>query len=163
MKHQINFMLNYERISHDVEPNRTLLSVLREDFDLTGAKEGCGMGECGACTVLLNGKPVNSCLLLAVEVDGQEVMTIEGLSRGDELDNLQISFIDNGALQCGYCTPGMVMTAKALLEENPHPSEDEVKHAISGNLCRCTGYQKIVKAIMKVAEKENNASSQKEV
>jgi carbon-monoxide dehydrogenase small subunit len=163
LKHEISFLLNYERVIYEVEPNRTLLNVLREDFDLTGAKEGCGMGECGACTVLLNGRPVNSCLLLAVEVDGQEVMTIEGLSRGDDLDDLQISFIENGALQCGYCTPGMVMTAKALLQENPHPSKDEVKHAISGNLCRCTGYQKIVKAIMKVAEKEDNSSSQKEV
>lgn len=152
MKHQISFMLNYERVTHEVEPNRTLLKVLREDFDLTGAKEGCGLGECGACTVLLNGRPVNSCLLLAVEVDGQEIQTIEGLSHGDELDELQISFIENGALQCGYCTPGMVVTAKALLNENPHPTEAEVKHAISGNLCRCTGYQKIVKAIMQVAD-----------
>lgn len=155
MKHKIDFILNNEKITHEVEPNRTLLSVLREDFDLTGAKEGCGLGECGACTVLLNGKPVNSCLLLAVEADGQEILTIEGLSSGDKLDDLQVSFIENGALQCGYCTPGMVITAKALLDENPHPTEDEVKHAISGNLCRCTGYQKIVKAIMTVAEKDS--------
>ncbi|MCD6434889.1 MAG: (2Fe-2S)-binding protein [Clostridiales bacterium] len=155
MKHKIEFTLNKEKIVHEVEPNRTLLSVLREDFDLTGAKEGCGMGECGACTVLLNGKPVNSCLLLAVEAEGQEILTIEGLSTGDTLDDLQISFIENGALQCGYCTPGMVITAKALLEENPNPTEDEVKSAISGNLCRCTGYQKIVKAILEVAEKDS--------
>jgi len=155
VKHKIDFILNNEKITHEVEPNRTLLSVLREDFDLTGAKEGCGLGECGACTVLLNGKPVNSCLLLAVEAEGQEILTIEGLSSGDKLDDLQVSFIENGALQCGYCTPGMVITAKALLEENPHPTEDEVKHAISGNLCRCTGYQKIVKAIMTVAEKDS--------
>ncbi len=155
MKHKIDFILNNEKITHEVEPNRTLLSVLREDFDLTGAKEGCGLGECGACTVLLNGKPVNSCLLLAVEADGQDILTIEGLSSGDTLDDLQISFIENGALQCGYCTPGMVITAKALLDDNPHPTEDEVKHAISGNLCRCTGYQKIVKAIMTVAEKDS--------
>ncbi|MCK5762849.1 MAG: (2Fe-2S)-binding protein [Clostridiales bacterium] len=155
MKHKIDFILNNEKITHEVEPNKTLLSVLREDFDLTGAKEGCGLGECGACTVLLNGKPVNSCLLLAVEADGQDILTIEGLSSGDKLDDLQISFIENGALQCGYCTPGMVITAKALLDENPHPTEDEVKHAISGNLCRCTGYQKIVKAIMTVAEKDS--------
>jgi carbon-monoxide dehydrogenase small subunit len=155
VKHKIDFILNNEKITHEVEPNRTLLSVLREDFDLTGAKEGCGLGECGACTVLLNGKPVNSCLLLAVEADGQDILTIEGLSSGDTLDDLQISFIENGALQCGYCTPGMVITAKALLDDNPHPTEDEVKHAISGNLCRCTGYQKIVKAIMTVAEKDS--------
>ena len=155
MKHKIDFILNNEKITHEVEPNRTLLSVLREDFDLTGAKEGCGLGECGACTVLLNGKHVNSCLLLAVEADGQDILTIEGLSSGDTLDDLQISFIENGALQCGYCTPGMVITAKASLDDNPHPTEDEVKHAISGNLCRCTGYQKIVEAIMTVAEKDS--------
>ena len=156
MKHTINFILNNEHVTHEVEPNRTLLNVLREEFDLTGPKEGCGLGECGACTVLMNGKPVNSCMLLAVEADGQEFLTIEGLSSGDTLDDLQISFIDNGALQCGYCTPGMVVTAKALLNENPHPTEDEVKHAISGNLCRCTGYQKIVQAIMEVADKDTD-------
>ncbi len=156
MKYSISFVLNNEEITHEVEANRTLLSVLREDFDLTGAKEGCGMGECGACTVLLNGQPVNSCLLLAVEADGKEILTIEGLSKGDVLDDLQIAFIDNGALQCGYCTPGMIITAKALLNENPQPTEKEVIHAISGNLCRCTGYQKIVKAIMEVADKNSN-------
>lgn len=162
MTYSIQFILNQETVIHEVAPNRTLLNVLREDFDLTGAKEGCGMGECGACTVLLNGRPVNACLLLAVEVDGQEVMTVEGLSRADELDELQLSFIENGALQCGYCTPGMVMTAKALLAENSHPTEDEVKRAISGNLCRCTGYQKIVKAIMDVAEKEDASAREEE-
>jgi carbon-monoxide dehydrogenase small subunit len=156
VKHTINFILNNEHVTHEVEPNRTLLNVLREDFDLTGPKEGCGLGECGACTVLMNGRPVNSCMLLAVEADGQEFLTIEGLSSGDTLDDLQISFIDNGAIQCGYCTPGMVVTAKALLNENPHPSEEEVKHAISGNLCRCTGYQKIVQAIMEVADKDTD-------
>lgn len=155
MKHKIRFILNNESITHEVEPNQTLLSMLRDEFDLTGAKEGCGLGECGACTILLNGRPVNSCLLLAIEADGKEILTIEGLSSGDELDELQISFIEKGAIQCGYCTPGMVITAKALLNENPHPSEEEVKHAISGNLCRCTGYQKIVEAIMVVANKDN--------
>ena len=154
MKHEINFILNNEKITHEVEPNQTLLSMLRDEFDLTGAKEGCGLGECGACTILLNGRPVNSCLLLAIEAEGKEILTIEGLSSGNDLDDLQISFIEKGAIQCGYCTPGMVITAKALLNENPHPNEEEVKHAISGNLCRCTGYQKIVEAIMVVANKD---------
>lgn len=153
MKYKISFTLNNEKIEHEVDTNKTLLRMLRDDFDLTGAKEGCGQGECGACTILLDGKPVNSCLLLAVDADGRDILTIEGLSNGTELDKLQASFITNGALQCGYCTPGMVMAAKGLLNENPNPTEEEVKEAISGNLCRCTGYKKIIKAIMEVAEK----------
>ncbi|MFA5524749.1 MAG: (2Fe-2S)-binding protein [Tissierellales bacterium] len=153
MKYKINFTLNNERIEHEVDTNKTLLRMLRDEFDLTGAKEGCGQGECGACTILLDGKPVNSCLVLAVDADGKDILTIEGLSNGTELDELQASFITNGALQCGYCTPGMVMAAKGLLNENPHPTEEEVVEAISGNLCRCTGYKKIVKAIMEIAEK----------
>jgi carbon-monoxide dehydrogenase small subunit len=134
-----------------LEPHRTLLDVLREDLGLTGAKRGCEAGECGACTVILNGRPVNSCLVLAVELDGAEVLTIEGLGGPASLDPLQQSFVDNFALQCGYCTPGMILMGKALLARNPHPSEDEVKEYISGNLCRCTGYENIVKAIMAVA------------
>ena len=132
-------------------PHRTLLDVLREDLGLTGAKRGCEAGECGACTVILNGKPVNSCLVLAVELDGAEVLTVEGLGGPEGLDTLQQAFVDNFALQCGYCTPGMILMGKALLAQNPHPSEDEVKEFISGNLCRCTGYENIVKAIMAVA------------
>lgn len=155
-KYKINFVLNNERIEHEVAANRTLLKMLREDFDLTGAKEGCGQGECGACTILIDGKPVNSCLMLAVEADGKEILTVEGLSSGTKLDELQLSFIKNGALQCGYCTPGMIMSAKALLNENSTPTEEEVKEAISGNLCRCTGYKKIVEAIMEVAEKNKH-------
>ncbi|MCF6465454.1 (2Fe-2S)-binding protein [Clostridium sp. Cult2] len=155
MKYNINFILNHEEINHYVEPNKTLLQMLRDDFDLTGTKESCGQGECGACTILLDGKPVNACLLLAVEADGREIFTIEGLSNGSELDQLQIAFISKGALQCGYCTPGMIMAAKGLLNENPHPTENEVKKAISGNLCRCTGYKKIIEAIMSVVEKES--------
>jgi len=151
VKYRINFVLNGEEIEHYVEPNKTLLKMLREDFDLVGAKEGCGAGECGACTILVNKKPINSCLMLALEADGNEIITIEGLSQGTELDELQVSFIENAALQCGYCTPGMIMSAKALLLENPTPTEDEVKEAISGNLCRCTGYKKIIEAIMEVA------------
>lgn len=150
MKYNINFILNNEEINHYVKPNKTLLKMLRDDFDLTGTKESCGQGECGACTILLDGKPVNACLLLAVEADGREILTIEGLSNGSELDQLQIAFISKGALQCGYCTPGMIMATKGLLNENPHPTENEVKKAISGNLCRCTGYKKIIEAIMSV-------------
>lgn len=156
MKYKLNFILNNEEIEHYVEPNRTLLNVIREDFDLTGAKEGCGAGECGACTILVDGKPVNACLMLAVEADGKEILTIEGLSNGTKLDELQISFIENAALQCGYCTPGMVITAKALLNENKNPTVEEVKEALSGNLCRCTGYKKIIEAVMDVVEKNNN-------
>lgn len=156
MKYKLNFILNNEEIEHYVDSNRTLLNMIREDFDLTGAKEGCGAGECGACTVLVDGKPVNACLMFAVEADGKEILTIEGLSNGTKLDELQISFIENAALQCGYCTPGMVITAKALLIENDNPTEEEVKEALSGNLCRCTGYKKIIEAVMDVVEKNNN-------
>lgn len=152
MKQVINFTLNGEKVTHLTEPGRTLLRMLRDDFDLTGAKEGCAAGECGACTIIVDGKPVNSCLMLGIEADGKEVLTIEGLSNGTELDELQVSFIENAALQCGFCTPGMIMSGKALLNENPTPTEDEVKKALSGNLCRCTGYKKIVDAVMQVAD-----------
>lgn len=153
MKHEISFTLNGEVVNASIEPFLTLLDMLREVFDLTGAKEGCGGGECGACTVLVNKKPVNACLMLGVEADGKEILTVEGLSNGIELDELQQSFIDRAALQCGYCTPGMIMSAKALLMENPTPNEKEVIKAISGNLCRCTGYKKIVEAVMDISEK----------
>lgn len=153
MKHRIEFTLNNELIEHYIDVNQTLLNMLREDFDLTGAKEGCGAGECGACTVLVNGKAVNSCLMFAIEADGKTILTIEGLSDGNKLDDLQTAFIDTAALQCGYCTPGMIMTAKELLSNNPSPTEEEIKEGISGNLCRCTGYKKIVEAIQSVAEK----------
>lgn len=151
MKHKIRFTVNREVVELEVPANQTLLKMLREDLDLTGAKEGCGAGECGACTVLMDGKPVNSCLVLAAEVDGHEILTVEGLARGTELDPLQEAFIENGALQCGYCTPGMIMSAKALLIENPNPSEAEIREWISGNLCRCTGYEKIIEAVLAVA------------
>ncbi len=156
MKYEINFTINKEMISLAVIPNKTLLEMIREDLDLTGAKEGCGAGECGACTVLVDGKPVNACLMLAVEADGKEIITVEGLATETELDELQQAFIDHAALQCGYCTPGMIMSGKALLMENPTPTVEEVVDAISGNLCRCTGYKKIVEAIMHVSE--NNAN-----
>lgn len=151
MNKVINFTLNGEVVEYAVDTNKTLLKMLREDFELTGAKEGCGAGECGACTVIMNEKAVNSCLVLAAEIEGASITTIEGLTLDGILDPLQESFIDNAALQCGYCTPGMIMTAKVLLNENPHPTEEEIKEGISGNLCRCTGYKKIVEAIEKVA------------
>jgi len=155
MKHTINFILNNEEIQFEVETNKTLLKMLREDFDLIGAKEGCGAGECGSCTVLVDKKPVNACLMLAVEAHGKEILTVEGLSQGRELDDLQESFIEAGALQCGFCTPGMIMSAKALLMENPNPREEDVKEAISGNLCRCTGYKKVIEAVMNIGNKNN--------
>ena len=130
-----------------VAPNRTLTEVLRADFDLTGTKQGCGEGECGSCTVLLDGQPVNSCLVLAVQADGHEITTIEGLADGNELHPIQQAFVNHGAVQCGFCTPGMVLSAKALLDRKKQPTEHEIRSAISGNLCRCTGYQKIVDAV----------------
>lgn len=153
MKQLIKFKLNGEEVEHYAPLNRTLLKMLREDFDLTGAKEGCGAGECGACTVIMDGVAVNSCLVLAPEVDGHEITTIEGLATNGKLDPLQVAFINEAALQCGYCTPGMIMTAKVLLKNNPQPSEDEIKEGISGNLCRCTGYKKIIEAIQSAADK----------
>ena len=149
-KCHITFQLNGITCEVLVNPNQTLLRMLREDMGLTGTKYGCGEGDCGACTILLDDEPVNSCLVLAAQVDGHRVTTIEGLSDGDKLHPLQTSFIDKGAIQCGFCTPGMILSAKALLEQQPEPSELEVRTAISGNLCRCTGYQKIVEAILAV-------------
>jgi carbon-monoxide dehydrogenase small subunit len=139
--------LNGEEVTMLIEPDALLLDVLRQHLELTGTKEACGEGECGACTVLLDGQPVTSCLLPALKAQGREVCTVEGLASGGELHLLQKSFIEHGAVQCGYCTPGMLMSAKALLDRNPHPTEQEIKEAISGNLCRCTGYVKIVEAI----------------
>lgn len=147
----INMTVNGRPQKLTVAPHRTLLDVLRDDLGLTGAKRGCEAGECGACTVLVNDKPVNSCLILAVEMNGATILTIEGLGGPDGLDPLQQAFIDSFALQCGYCTPGMILMGKALLAANPNPSEAEVREFISGNLCRCTGYENIVKAIMAVA------------
>ena len=151
MNKQIKMIVNGQEREVKVEPRQTLLDALREDLGLTGTKEGCGNGNCGSCTVLFNGKPVSSCLVLAVEAEGQEITTIEGLSQGDKLHPIQQAFIDEGAIQCGFCTPGMVLTTKAFLDTNPHPTEFQVRQAISGNLCRCTGYDKIVRAILKAA------------
>ncbi len=152
MKSIIKLIVNGESVEAAVEPNQTLLQFLREDLGLTGTKHGCGLGDCGACTVILDGKPVNSCLVLAVQSNGCEVLTIEGLAENGKLHPIQQSFVDKGAIQCGFCTPGMILSAKALLEDNPRPTEQEIRTAISGNLCRCTGYQKIVEAIQDVAE-----------
>jgi carbon-monoxide dehydrogenase small subunit len=146
-KQIISLTINGEEYEVAVIPNRTLLEVLREDLSLTGAKEGCDDGLCGSCTVLLDGKPVRSCLLLAVEAQGYRITTIEGLAQQGELHPLQQAFIVQGAVQCGYCTPGMILTAKALLDENPSPTRHEILEALSGNFCRCTGYNKIVTAI----------------
>jgi aerobic carbon-monoxide dehydrogenase small subunit len=153
MKHPIRLTVNGEGYELAAEPKQTLLDLLREDLGLTGTKRGCDNGECGACTVLLNGHPVNACLVLAVETDGQEVLTIEGVADGTCLHPLQEAFIRHGAVQCGYCSPGMVLTAKALLDENPRPTEMEVKKAIAGNLCRCGTYNKVVEAVLSVASK----------
>ena len=151
MQQPIKFKVNGEECRIQVEPRQTLLDVLRYDLQLTGTKEGCGDGNCGSCTILLNGQAVNSCLILAIEADGQEITTIEGLSTGGSLHPLQQAFIDEGAVQCGFCTPGLLLTAKAFLDSNAEPTEDEIRTAISGNLCRCTGYDKIVRAIMKAS------------
>ena len=151
MKDRVNFFVNEEPVELYVEANKTLLRVLREELALTGTKEGCGAGECGACTVIVDGKPVNACLVLAPELDGMHITTIEGLAKDGELTPIQQSFVDLAALQCGFCTPGFVMSATALLEETPHPTREEIIDAISGNLCRCTGYARIVEAIERAA------------
>lgn len=135
-----------------VEPFRTLLDVLRGDLGLLGAKEGCGMGECGACTVIVDDKPIKSCISIALQADGKRVRTIEGLAEGGGLDPLQQAFMDHGAIQCGYCTPGMILTAKTLTDENPTPTENEIRQYLSGNLCRCTGYVKIIEAVQGALE-----------
>ncbi len=154
-KHILNFTLNGEAVEVLTTDNQTLLDLLRDTIGLTGTKKGCEEGECGACTIMFDGRAVNSCMMLAREAEGHKVVTIEGLSKNGELDPLQKQFIDKWALQCGYCTPGMIMSAKVLLEKNPHPTENDIRNAIAGNLCRCTGYAKIVEAVMAAAEEMN--------
>ena len=148
MKQLIELKVNGESYETAVDPHRTLLEVLRENLGLTGAKEGCDLGACGACTVLIDGKAVLSCLTLAVDSQGKEITTIEGLAKEGKLHPLQQNFVDHGAIQCGFCTSGMILSAKAMLDKSPKPTEEEVKRGISGNLCRCTGYTKIIEAIM---------------
>jgi aerobic carbon-monoxide dehydrogenase small subunit len=147
----LKLVVNGKPVQVSVDPTWTLLKVLREELQLTGTKKGCEKGDCGACTVLLEGKPVNSCLVLALQAEGKEIETIENLGTPESLHPLQKSFIANGAVQCGFCTPGMLLSAASLLRRNPHPTEKEIRRAISGNLCRCTGYTKIVKAIQGVS------------
>ena len=151
MKQILRFTVNEEPREIAVEPWWTLLDVLRDQLELTGAKKGCDRGDCGACTVLLDGKPIVSCTTLAIQAHGRRVTTIEGLLVDGRPHRLQQAFVDAGAVQCGFCTPGMVLAAKALLDENPSPTEDDVREAIAGNLCRCTGYAKIVDAVLSVA------------
>jgi len=153
MKQLMRFNINGEIYEDEIDVRRTLLEALRENFGLNGTKRACNEGECGVCTVLLDGKPVASCLLLAVEAQNKEIETVEGVAKEDELHPLQQAFIDHGAFQCGFCTPGMLMTAKGFLAENPKPTDEEVRHGIAGNLCRCTGYTKYVEAILDAAEK----------
>lgn len=153
MKKQIAFTLNSEQVIVEVDPRWTLLHLLREVLELTGAKEGCGQGECGACTVIVDGNAVNSCLYPVLEVEGKTVITIEGLAGHDgKLHPIQQAFIENNGVQCGYCTSGMIMSAKALLDKKAHPTEEEIRTSIAGNLCRCTGYVQIVEAIQRAAE-----------
>ena len=151
-RYLINLQVNGDDFTVGVKANTLLVNVLRDRLNLTGTKKGCELGNCGSCTVLLDGKPVNSCLVLALEADGHEILTIEGIAESEELDKLQQSFINHAAVQCGYCTPGMILSAKALLARNPNPTETEVRKAIAGNLCRCTGYVNIVRAILAVAK-----------
>jgi carbon-monoxide dehydrogenase small subunit len=152
MKKLITLKVNNKTYEVAVKPNQTLADLIRYDLGLTGTKVGCEMGECGSCTVIMDGKPVNSCLVLALQANGSNILTVEGLETEAGLHPLQEAFVRHGAIQCGFCTPGMLLAAKALLDKNPHPSETEIRTAISGNLCRCTGYQKIVEAIQSVSE-----------
>ena len=145
--------INYCR---EIDPTVRLIDFLRDELKLKGTKEGCGEGECGACTVILNGKTINSCLMLASSADGKNVVTIEGVADKDKLHPIQEAFMEVGAVQCGYCTPGMILSAKALLDKNPNAKEEEIKVALSGNLCRCTGYKKIIQAVMLAEDKLNN-------
>jgi aerobic carbon-monoxide dehydrogenase small subunit len=156
---RVTFILNGERRAADVEPRLLLAHLLRQGFRLTGTHTGCDTTNCGACTVLLDGVPVKSCTMLAVQADGHEVTTVEGLGTASELDPIQEGFKDEHGLQCGFCTPGMMLTAKALLAANPDPTEDEVRWALSGNFCRCTGYQNIVKAVLWAAEKQRSQAA----
>lgn len=150
---EIEITVNGRKRRFDVEPNKLLLNLVRDELYLTGTKYGCGIGECGACTVLLDGETVLSCMVLAVDADGKCVETIEGVADGDKLDPIQEAYIEEGAIQCGFCTPGFIMTTKALLKENPDPSEAEIREYLKGNYCRCTGYVNIIKAVQSAAKK----------
>ncbi len=152
MKQIIKMTVNEKQYEVAVKPNQTLLDILRQELGLTGAKRGCELGDCGACTVIMNGKPVNSCLILALEADDAVIETIEGLETEQGLHPVQQAFVEKGAIQCGFCSPGMILSSKHLLEHNQNPTEEEIRQAIAGNLCRCTGYQKIIEAIQSCAK-----------
>ncbi len=152
MGREISFRLNDNDLTIEVQDHWTLLHLLREELGLQGTKEGCGSGECGACTVIIDSTAINACLYLAAEADGKQILTIEGLAASDgTLHPIQQSFVENGGIQCGFCSPGMILSTKALLEENPNPSEDEIKHALAGNICRCTGYVQIIESVKAVS------------
>ena len=153
MKKLISVTINDKEYELAVSPNQTLVDLIRNDLELTGTKKGCEVGDCGSCTVIMDGKPVNSCLVLAVQANGKKITTIEGVATDEGLHPIQEAFVEHGAIQCGFCSPGMILSGKNLLESNPKPTELEIRTAISGNLCRCTGYQKIVEAIKDVSEK----------
>lgn len=159
---KVKLQVNGESMELDVKPSDTLLETLRDRLELTGAKEGCGLGACGSCTVLLNGLPTRSCIVLTAELDGSEVSTIEGLADGTKLDPVQESFMEKGAVQCGFCTPGMILTAKGLLDRNPRPTQEEIIRTMSSNMCRCTGYKKIVEAVEAVSSIETPETQKKE-
>ena len=150
---EISFIINNKKVKVDVDPSMRLLDVIRNELHLTGTKEGCGEGECGACTVLVNGEPYNSCLTPVINVQNKVILTIEGFRQSKEYRVIADAFADMGGSQCGFCTPGMILVSYALLSKNPHPSEEEIRFALSGNLCRCTGYQAIVNAVLKASEK----------
>ena len=154
MKKKIRLLVNGFEYDLLIKPHWTLIDVLREEIGLTGTKKGCGKGECGACTVLIDGEAVLACLVLAIQARGKSIQTIEGLAQEGRLDSLQDAFVKYGAIQCGYCTPGMILTSKALLNKNPHPTDTEIQKALSGNLCRCTGYVKIVEAVRNASRQE---------
>jgi carbon-monoxide dehydrogenase small subunit len=158
-KLKIELTINGKKRKVETTTSTRLLDLIRDDLHLTGTKEGCGKGECGACTVIMNGELITSCLVLAPQADGAVITTIEGIGSGDHLDIIQETFIETGAVQCGFCTPGIIVAAKKLLEENSHPDEEEIKRGISGNLCRCTGYQKIFDAVRLAAERMSNRDS----
>ena len=151
-KHPISFTVNGDLQELSVEPRKTLLAVIRDTIGLTGTKEGCSTGDCGACTVIIDGEPVTSCMMLAVSANGKEITTIEGISSPGQLHPVQQAFLEKGGYQCGFCTPGFIMAAKALLDDNPNIPEDEMRHALGGNICRCTGYTKIIEAVLSAAE-----------
>jgi len=156
--HRINVKINGGLEQVEVPSNMTLLSMLRDKLAMTGTKNGCAAGECGACTILMNGEPVNSCMVLAIEADGAELVTVEGLAHEGELEVIQKTIIDKGGVQCGFCTPGVLISAKALLTRNPNPSETEIREALVGNLCRCTGYVRIIEAVQAAAEQQKGAA-----